>query len=375
MIIKVCVDGQSMRWHDKAPQVADNSIEFVEFQFDLSHDWADCDTVVAQFTQKTTYNKLVLSGKCTMPTELTSGSCNVSLFGYASGKPNRATVIPLGFDIQSSGFVSDGETPIPPTPDLYAQLLEQFQRTGVNPDDIKRAVDSYMEEHPVNVKETDPTVPAWAKQPQKPTYTAEEVGALPKGTPIPDKYTLPIATPDTLGGVKPVAKTDGMTQPVGIDELGGLWSVSGGGGTVSGGGNAYTYEYTVELSEDVGGFRINLPCTTDKLLMWNVVLLIPTYEGNSTDKQNLYVGMGGNANLSGVLPANSVVLTALKMGEFMKIHNGGRPDKYYANISTTMGQGQPAEVSPTQDWISFTTPSPFIFATGTKIMFWGVYAE
>lgn len=33
--------------------------------------------------------------------------------------------------------------------------------------------------------ETDPTVPAWAKQPTKPTYTASEVGALPNTTTIP----------------------------------------------------------------------------------------------------------------------------------------------------------------------------------------------
>lgn len=30
------------------------------------------------------------------------------------------------------------------------------------------------------MQETDPTVPAWAKQPKKPTYTAEEVGAASK---------------------------------------------------------------------------------------------------------------------------------------------------------------------------------------------------
>lgn len=34
-------------------------------------------------------------------------------------------------------------------------------------------------------KETDPTVPAWAKQPEKPSYTAAEVGALPADTVIP----------------------------------------------------------------------------------------------------------------------------------------------------------------------------------------------
>lgn len=35
------------------------------------------------------------------------------------------------------------------------------------------------------VVETDPSVPAWAKQPKKPTYTAAEVGALPSSTVIP----------------------------------------------------------------------------------------------------------------------------------------------------------------------------------------------
>lgn len=35
--------------------------------------------------------------------------------------------------------------------------------------------------------ETDPTVPSWAKQSTKPTYTASEVGALPASTTIPSK--------------------------------------------------------------------------------------------------------------------------------------------------------------------------------------------
>ena len=36
--------------------------------------------------------------------------------------------------------------------------------------------------------ETDPTVPSWAKQPTKPSYTASEVGALPDSTVIPTVY-------------------------------------------------------------------------------------------------------------------------------------------------------------------------------------------
>ena len=44
--------------------------------------------------------------------------------------------------------------------------------------------------------ESDPTVPNWAKQPNKPTYTAREVGALPDTTVIPD--ISPLATKEEL---------------------------------------------------------------------------------------------------------------------------------------------------------------------------------
>lgn len=45
---------------------------------------------------------------------------------------------------------------------------------------------------------------------------------------------IPIATSNTLGGVKPVAKTTDMTQSVGVDVNGALYTVPGGGGTGSG---------------------------------------------------------------------------------------------------------------------------------------------
>lgn len=38
----------------------------------------------------------------------------------------------------------------------------------------------------VLLEETDPTVPDWAKNPEKPNYTAEEVGALPKNAKLAD---------------------------------------------------------------------------------------------------------------------------------------------------------------------------------------------
>ena len=44
---------------------------------------------------------------------------------------------------------------------------------------IADAVADYLDEHPITVDETDPTVPEWAKQPNKPSYSASEVGAVP----------------------------------------------------------------------------------------------------------------------------------------------------------------------------------------------------
>lgn len=65
-----------------------------------------------------------------------------------------------------------------------AELVERLDRIeeSQDPDAIKNAVADYISKNPITVEETDPTVPAWAKAAQKPSYTASEVGADPSGT-------------------------------------------------------------------------------------------------------------------------------------------------------------------------------------------------
>lgn len=58
---------------------------------------------------------------------------------------------------------------------------------GASEEAIEGAVKKYLEEHAI--QESDPTVPDWAKAEEKPTYTAEEVGALPSTTVIPSKLS------------------------------------------------------------------------------------------------------------------------------------------------------------------------------------------
>lgn len=125
----VAVEGQTLRWYGKIPEIADNSVQFVQLEFSLPKDWADL-VVVAQFSQTKTYNKLLENGCCYLPAELVAGPCEVSLFGQRAGETVRATSVPLRFKISRSGFTSTAENPIPPTPDLYAQLLEKLGHQG-----------------------------------------------------------------------------------------------------------------------------------------------------------------------------------------------------------------------------------------------------
>lgn len=66
--------------------------------------------------------------------------------------------------------------------DLISRV-DTLEKEPISEEKIEKSVKSYLEKNPI--EETDPTVPAWAKEEEKPTYTAEEVGALPDTTGIP----------------------------------------------------------------------------------------------------------------------------------------------------------------------------------------------
>ena len=67
------------------------------------------------------------------------------------------------------------------------ELNNRIEKLEANqdPEAVGNAVKEYLENNPI--KEEDPTVPQWAIEKEKPIYTADEVGALPKTTKIPSK--------------------------------------------------------------------------------------------------------------------------------------------------------------------------------------------
>lgn len=110
--------------------IASDQIAFVSVKFVFDGTWKVLHKVV-QFTQcEETYN-LVLGTEgttCLLPAELHPGAVKMSLFGYdaESDTTLRATTVPVTLHIRPSGFVEDGATSIPPTPDLYTQLLKKL---------------------------------------------------------------------------------------------------------------------------------------------------------------------------------------------------------------------------------------------------------
>ena len=155
--------------------IASDQIAFVSVKFVFDGAWKTLHKVV-QFTQcEETYN-VVLGTEgttCLLPAELHPGAVKMSLFGYdeesdttlrattvpvtlhirpsgfvADGDTTvRATTVPVTLHIRQSGFVEDSATPIPPTPDLYTQLLKKLSemQTGANGKDGRSAYEIAIE--------------------------------------------------------------------------------------------------------------------------------------------------------------------------------------------------------------------------------------
>ena len=131
--------------------IASDQIAFVSVKFVFDGAWKTLHKVV-QFTQcEETYN-VVLGTEgttCLLPAELHPGAVKMSLFGYdaESDTTLRATTVPVTLHIRPSGFVEDGVTPIPPTPDLYTQLLKKLSemQTGANGKDGSSAYEIAIE--------------------------------------------------------------------------------------------------------------------------------------------------------------------------------------------------------------------------------------
>lgn len=110
--------------------LADHQIQYVQFRFTFDGDWKHFHKVV-QFSQCDEVYSIVLGTvgtSCYLPAELHVGAAKMSIYGYdtESDTTVRATTVPVILNIRASGFEGE-EPPVPPTPDLYTQLLKRIE--------------------------------------------------------------------------------------------------------------------------------------------------------------------------------------------------------------------------------------------------------
>lgn len=131
-MIKFLVKGQNIETLEHEVIAADQ-VSFVKIHFVFDNNWKPLHKVV-QFTQdEITYNRVLGTEdtSCFLPAELTPGTVKMSLFGYDAEATEtvRATTIVKTLHIRPSGFEGENSN-VPPTPDLYQQLLQKITEKG-----------------------------------------------------------------------------------------------------------------------------------------------------------------------------------------------------------------------------------------------------
>jgi hypothetical protein len=174
----------------------------------------------------------VVDGVAVIPDILLQTDKELTAWAFVGTPENGYTKISKAFKVNKRNKPADYVfTPTDQT--TLGEILDRIEDLenrpsgDVSDEDIQKAVNDYLEKNPVSIEEKDPTVPAWAKQPEKPKYTAAEVGALPVDTPIPEG--IPIPSSAQVGQTIVVKAVDETGKPTEWEAA----DLPSGGGVVS----------------------------------------------------------------------------------------------------------------------------------------------
>ena len=172
-----------------------------------------------------------------VPWEVLKRPSTLLRIGAEGRLPDGTLVIPTTWatvGIIMSGANATDDLAKPPTPTAFDRIMSQIGNMNdlatedksslvaainealalgggeVDPEAVQKIVEDYLASNPPMITESDPTVPAWAKQPEKPSYTADEVGAL-------SAETLPEAINTALAQAKASGEFDGADGAPGKD--------------------------------------------------------------------------------------------------------------------------------------------------------------
>lgn len=122
------------------------------------------------------------------------GTDGFSPTAFVSKSGNITTITITDKNGTTTATVNDGVGAVTSVNSKTGDVVLDASDVGALPDDtviptVPTNISAFNNDagYLTSYTETDPTVPSWAKAPNKPTYTASEVGALPSSTVIPSK--------------------------------------------------------------------------------------------------------------------------------------------------------------------------------------------
>lgn len=147
------------------------------------------------FRSAVTKDVLDAGNEVVIPAEVVSrAGMNLYIGVYGVNTENNVVIPTIWTDLGMirSAAAPSGDPSSDPALPVWAQIQAMIGSLDELDTEAKNNLVAAVNEA-FTKEETDPTVPAWAKQPTKPAYTAAEVGALP------DTYTPPDQTAHQVG--------------------------------------------------------------------------------------------------------------------------------------------------------------------------------
>lgn len=159
-IIDIIVQGQEIFCTEKMPFPRTNTKMYLFVRFAVDQSWTTLKKLVVFRRSGTQTLTLALGDQlmCEMPAQMLavpagSGTVTVyvGLIGIGEGD-YRLTTGEVGLKIDPSCY-AEGQTPYPPTPDVYEELLKRVEDAEeIDPEEIRAAIDDYLKEHPIDVQ-------------------------------------------------------------------------------------------------------------------------------------------------------------------------------------------------------------------------------
>ena len=132
---------------------AEKSENYLEALFNFkTDDWKDCTkTAIFENSNSKVIKDVILSNdKCLVPWEVLEEKATIKVSVYGINLSEKITTDMAEFSLNST--VSGGSATTEPTPDVYQQIiamLDDIAQNGVTDEQIERAVEKYLAEHPI----------------------------------------------------------------------------------------------------------------------------------------------------------------------------------------------------------------------------------